>query len=109
MDIFFVILVILCSAALIGVILVQNSKGGGLASNVGVSTQVLGGVKKSTDVIEKLTWGLMIALFLLSIASGFVFNRPTTPEDAAPRVSDVSDVIPPQAIPQNQPISLPVE
>lgn len=103
MQIVFVILIILCAVALMGVVLIQNAKGGGLASNVGISTQMLGGVKKATDGIEKLTWGLMIALFVLCIVSGFVFARPSATGSGTKelKVNDISGVIPPAV--QQQP------
>lgn len=74
MEILFSIVLILVALALIGIVLIQNAKGGGLAANVGLSTQMLGGVRKATEGIEKVTWGLAIALFLLALASGFFFS-----------------------------------
>lgn len=96
MQIVFVILIIICALLLMGVVLIQNAKGGGLASNVGISTQMLGGVKKATDGIEKLTWGLMISLFVLCVVSGFFFERANgvAPENKQMKVNDISDVIP---------------
>lgn len=64
-------LILICSILLILVILIQNPKGGGISSSFGSATQ-LGGVKKTTDTIEKLTWGLAIAIALLSIGMAFV-------------------------------------
>ena len=106
MNILFVILIIICAVALMAVVLIQNAKGGGLASNVGISTQMLGGVKKATDGIEKLTWGLMISLFVLCIVSGFFFKTTTSnPDEGAPKVTDISDVaVPVQAQPQGKPL-----
>ena len=62
----FSILTIIVCALLVLVILVQNSKGGGIQSQYGAATQIMG-VKKGTEFIEKATWGLAIALILLSI------------------------------------------
>jgi len=59
-------LIIIASILLILVVLIQNPKGGGLSSSVGSSNQ-LGGVRKTTDILEKLTWGLAIAVFVLSL------------------------------------------
>ena len=56
---------------LIGVILIQKSKGGGLAANVNNYNQFMG-VRKTTDFVEKATWGLSIFICALSIASAFV-------------------------------------
>lgn len=105
MQILFVILIIICALLLMGVVLIQNAKGGGLASNVGISTQMLGGVKRATDGIEKLTWGLMIALFVLCFVSGFFFDRTQqAPEEKGPKVDNIEDVIP--APVANQPLDI---
>lgn len=62
------------------VVLIQNPKGGGIDSTFGGSgaNQMLGAAK-STDFIEKLTWGLAIALFVLCIITAIV----VTGSDAA--------------------------
>ena len=67
----FAILIMIASILLIGVILIQKSKGGGLAANVNNYNQFMG-VRKTTDFIEKATWGLAIFICALSIASAFV-------------------------------------
>jgi len=64
------ILIIIASLILILVVLVQNSKGGGLSSQFSSSNQVMG-VKKTTELIEKITWGLVIAIFVLCLALSF--------------------------------------
>ena len=51
--------------------MVQNPKGGGLSSSVSGS-QMMGGVQKTTDFLDKSTWTLaaiLIALILLSTLS----------------------------------------
>ena len=50
------------------VVLVQNSKGGGLVSDLSSSNQILG-VRKTTDFLEKATWTLAIILVLLCLVS----------------------------------------
>ena len=67
----FAILITIASILLIGVILIQKSKGGGLAANVNNYNQFMG-VRKTTDFIEKATWGLAAFICALSIASAFV-------------------------------------
>lgn len=62
----FSILTIIVCILLVLVILVQNSKGGGIQSQFGAATQIMG-VKRGTEFIEKATWGLAIALIFLSI------------------------------------------
>lgn len=65
-----IIVIMLIAAVLLGlVILVQNPKGGGLNSSLGgVSNQVFG-AKRSTDIVEKITWYLALAIFVLSLVS----------------------------------------
>ena len=61
-----VILIVLVSILMIGIVLVQESKGGGLSSNFSSTNQIMG-VRKTTDVIEKLTWGLAAAMVVISL------------------------------------------
>ena len=63
------IFIIIISALLTLVVLIQNSKGGGIASNFASNTQVMG-VKKQAEYIEKVTWVLIISLMLLCIGAG---------------------------------------
>ena len=66
----FLILIVIVAFLLVVVIMVQNPKGGGLSSSFGGGgTQQLGGVKKTSDFLDKSTWALatlLIALILLS-------------------------------------------
>lgn len=74
MLIMFLILLIVASVIIAFFILVQNPKGGGLAGNIaGFSTQFMG-VKQTTDVLEKGTWVLAVAIALLSIFSPMFIN-----------------------------------
>ena len=67
---FLTILIIIAALLLIGVVLIQKSKGGGLASNFSGANQVMG-VRKSTDFIEKATWTLAIFIVVCSILTSF--------------------------------------
>ena len=60
------ILIILTCVLLVLVVLVQNPKGGGISSGIIGTNQVMG-VKKTTDFIEKLTWGLALTLVVLCL------------------------------------------
>jgi preprotein translocase subunit SecG len=71
---FISILVILVSVLLILIVLVQNSKGGGLASNFSASNQVMG-VRKTTDFLEKATWTLAGFLLVLSFVAVMVLPK----------------------------------
>jgi preprotein translocase subunit SecG len=70
------VLIFIVCILLVLVVLVQNSKGGGLASNFSSSNQFMG-VRKTADFLEKTTWALAIALLVLSMASIFVIPRST--------------------------------
>lgn len=69
-----VILLIIVSFLLGAVILVQNSKGGGLTSGFAASNQIMG-VRKTTDFLEKLTWGFAIGLLVLAMVGNFVLPK----------------------------------
>lgn len=75
----FVILIVLAALLMIGIVLIQESKGGGLASNFSSSNQIMG-VRKTTDFIEKTTWGLAIAMVVLSVVCAYVAPKATTSE-----------------------------
>ncbi|MEX1000600.1 MAG: preprotein translocase subunit SecG [Crocinitomicaceae bacterium] len=60
------ILVIIGCIGIILFVLVQNPKGGGLNSEFGSAVQ-LGGAKRATDILEKGTWGLAIAIALMCL------------------------------------------
>lgn len=64
-------LIVLASILMVGIVLIQESKGGGLASNFSSSNAIMG-VRKTTDVIEKATWGLAIVMVVLSVACAYV-------------------------------------
>ena len=67
----FIVLTVIASVILVLFVLVQNSKGGGLASSFSSSNQILG-VRKTTDTLEKATWILISTIVVLSIiSSGF--------------------------------------
>ena len=83
-----VFLIIICLLLAL-VVLVQNSKGGGLASGFSSSNQVMG-VRKTTDVLEKLTWGLAIALMITSVA-GTMFMPKTQQNQAASAIQEQID------------------
>ncbi len=69
--------IIFLSVLLVLIILAQNSKGGGLTSQFGGSAASnIIGVKKTGDLLEKLTWVFIILIIALSLTTNFV--RPTT-------------------------------
>ena len=67
----FVILIVIAAILMIGIVLIQESKGGGLASNFSSSNQIMG-VRKTTDFIEKATWTLAAFMVVCSIICAHV-------------------------------------
>lgn len=70
----FSILIIIAAILLILAVLVQNSKGGGLAANFSGANQIVG-VRQTADFIEKFTWILAVAIVVLSLAATVVIDR----------------------------------
>ncbi|QHV94822.1 preprotein translocase subunit SecG [Spirosoma endbachense] len=73
-----VTIVITCilTVLLILIVLIQNSKGGGLAGEFGgLGSNQLMGVKKTTDLLEQITWGLGIGVMVLSLVSYILIDR----------------------------------
>jgi preprotein translocase subunit SecG len=85
MYVFISILILISSVLLVLIVLIQNSKGGGLAAGFSSSNQVLG-VRKTTDFLEKATWMLagLLVVFCIGITAFIPRNR---------AVSTDSDVI----------------
>ena len=71
MYLFLVILMVVASLLMCFIVLIQNSKGGGLASGFSSSNQIMG-VRKTTDFLEKGTWFLAGVMVVLSIATAYV-------------------------------------
>ena len=69
-----IILIVIAAILMVGIVLIQESKGGGLASSFSSYNQI-GGVRKTTDFIEKTTWGLAAFMVIVSIACAYVAPR----------------------------------
>jgi len=92
----FLVLIVISALLLIAVIMVQNPKGGGLDSTFGGGSAMIGGVKQTTDFLEKATWtlfGLMIGLILLS--NTIVFKQAEQTEELQVPEAIEQPVVPP--------------
>ncbi len=69
-------LIIFVCVLLVIVVLLQSSKGGGIASGFTGATQVMG-VKRTSDLLEQLTWGFAVALMVLTLSTSFVMGSRT--------------------------------
>ena len=75
---FIITLIILVAILLVLVVLAQNSKGGGLSSQFGGSgaSQIVG-VKRTGDILEKITWVLSISMVVLCLTSSVIIKNST--------------------------------
>lgn len=63
-------LIVLVSILMCLIVLIQNSKGGGLAAGFSSSNQIMG-VRKTTDFLEKATWTLAVFMVVLSVLAAY--------------------------------------
>ena len=69
-------IIILLAVLLVLVVLAQNSKGGGLSNQFGGSSASnIIGVKKTGDLLEKLTWGFIVGIMVLTLSTNFLDSR----------------------------------
>ncbi len=86
-----VILIVLVSVLMCGIVLIQNSKGGGLASGFASSNQIMG-VRKTTDFLEKATWTLAALIVVISVAAAY--SLPKQSEGSITNPASVEETIP---------------
>ncbi|MBS1765664.1 MAG: preprotein translocase subunit SecG [Bacteroidetes bacterium] len=98
MFIFTTVLIILVSLILGLAVLVQNSKGGGLVSGFSAPQQIMG-VRKTTDFLEKLTWGLGIGLIVLCVAANFMLPGSNNSSQGPVKSSSIQEQIDNAALP----------
>ena len=93
-----IVLAVIASVLMCFIVLIQESKGGGLASGFSSSNQIMG-VRKTTDIIEKATWTLAIAMVILSVASSYLV--PTATSETSVMMNSNIPVAAPQQTQQN--------
>lgn len=76
-----VILIVIASILMCFIVMIQNSKGGGLASGFASSNQIMG-VKKTTDFIEKATWSLAAFMVVVSIIATYAIPQATIVDES---------------------------
>jgi len=85
------ILAVIAGIILIFFVMIQNSKGGGLAAGFSSSNQVMG-VRKTTDFLEKATWSLAGTMVVLCLVATFFRSRPVA-DDSVIR-DEIQNIIP---------------
>ena len=95
------ILVLIASVLITLIVLLQNGKGGGLASNFVAGNQTFG-VRQTADILEKITWGLAAFVLVVAIVTSFTLNKGTS-------TIDITDKIEMEAPAPEFPATLPAE
>lgn len=98
MNVVFIILsvlIVLAAILLIAVVLLQNSKGDGMASNFVAGNQAFG-VRQTADILEKITWGLVAFILVISVVSSFTMGSRKGQID----VTDKIETLAPEAQPE---------
>ncbi len=99
MYIFLSILILVVCILLGLIVLVQNSKGGGLAANFSGSSQIMG-VRKTNDFLEKATWTLAIALLVLCLAASLSIPHENATARRSAIEEQIQNAVDPGTIPQ---------
>jgi preprotein translocase subunit SecG len=95
--IFVSVLVITACFLQILIVLVQNSKGGGLAANFTSAGQSMG-IRKTADFLEKSTWTLAAAILILCVVATATIPRGTT--SGRSRIQNqIQNAVDPNAVP----------
>lgn len=104
--IFVSVLIIIACILQVMIVLVQNSKGGGLAANFTSTGQSMG-IRKTADFLEKSTWTLAGAILILCVVATATIPRGSAAESS--RIEDqIQNAVDPNAIP-TLPTAIPTE
>jgi preprotein translocase subunit SecG len=91
------VFILVMSVLLILAVLVQNSKGGGLAANFASPNPTMG-VRRTADFLEKSTWTLAIAILALSLAATMFMHSGAGDENSAIK-GQIENAQDPSAVP----------
>src|SRR6476659_3416253 len=86
---FIVGIIIFVAVLLVLVVLAQNSKGGGLSNQFGGSgASNIIGVKKTGDLLEKLTWGFVVTIMILALSTNLVTQNTRSTNEVLERAGE---------------------
>lgn len=103
----FSFLCIIISVGLTLVVIVQNSKGGGMSSTFGGGAQQIMGARRSNEMIEKITWYLAAALAVVALVANLSIGSPDVDPNSIRTDAAIDELIVPQAAPLQDPSTLP--
>jgi hypothetical protein len=101
------VFILIASVLLVIVVLLQNGKDGGLASNFVAGNQTFG-VRQTADMLEKITWGLVSFILVVSIVASFTTGTPVTSGDVTEKIENSAaekPEFPSAPVPQTAPAS----
>jgi preprotein translocase subunit SecG len=104
--IFISILIIIACVFQVMIVLVQNSKGGGLAANFTSAGQSMG-IRKTADFLEKATWTLAAAILILCVVATATIPRGAITQRSRIE-NEIQNAVDPNAIPA-LPTAVPTE
>lgn len=88
--------------------MVQNPKGGGLSSSFGGGgTQIVGGVKKTGDFLDKSTWTLATLLIVLILLSNVALKGNFAEAESKLLQGDDIESTVPETVPEEVPEQVP--
>lgn len=83
------VLIIIACILLVIVVLLQSGKGDSLATNFVAGNQAFG-VRETANILEKLTWGLVAFILVISIVSSFTLGKQGGKVDIAKDIQDAA-------------------
>ena len=105
LQIFLLILIIVACTSLIFLVIIQNSKGGGLASNMraaALATQLMG-PRRDADFVEKATWWMVSLLVLITFVANFSITPSSTTTGSGLMLKDALEKQAPNMAPTEVP------
>ena len=92
MYLLWIVLIVIVSVLMCGIVLIQNSKGGGLASSFASSNQIMG-VRKTTDFLEKATWSIAAFMVVVSVIAAWSLPREVVVDQSIMQQNAVKEVM----------------
>lgn len=94
-------IIIFVAVLLVLVVLAQNSKGGGLSNQFGGSgASNIIGVKKTGDLLEKLTWGFVVTIMILALSTNLVTQNTRSKNEVLERAGQGTPAAQPTTAPE---------
>ena len=103
-----VIFAVIVAILLTLIVLIQESKGGGLTSNMAAGNAIMG-VHKTTDLVEKITWGLSITLVVLCILTAYATPEAKNADSVVTEMQVALPTVPTAEAPASELPAAPVE